>query len=127
MEFIKTLCSKGYTDSIRGRKVVKEGTTVKNYRLADSDPDTITVGTTVYFPEIDDQGGIDPGNWCLLREEAELKERWYNYLRKLHSEYSKLEKRKKDFWNLTCEDLGLEKLSLKANNRGKLEASRATT
>ena len=126
MEFLKNLFLKENTDSIRGRKVVKEGTKVKNYRFTDSDPETITVGTTVYFPEIDDEGGIDPGNWCLLREEAELKERWYSYLRKLHSEYSKLEKRKRDFWNLTCEDLGLEKLSVKTNSRGKLEASRIT-
>jgi len=89
--------------------LVKEGNTVKNYRLNDSDPETITIGVTVYFPEVDDDGSIDLGNWCLSQEEAELKERWLGFIRKLQSEYSRLEKRKNEFWTITCEELGLEK------------------
>ncbi|MFB0557601.1 MAG: hypothetical protein ACETVY_00655 [Candidatus Bathyarchaeia archaeon] len=93
--------------------MVKEGNTIKNYRFDDVDPETITIGVTVYFPEIDDDGGIDLGNWCLSKEEAELKERWFGFIRKLQSEYSRIEKRKKEFWTITCEELGLEKYAFK--------------
>ena len=84
---------------------MKEGFEVKNYKATDSDPDTIRVSEKVYFPEIDDEGNIDLGNWCLTKEEAEFKERWYMYNRKLNSEYSKLEKRKSEFWKMATEGI----------------------
>lgn len=92
--------------------MVKEGSAVKNYRLKDSDPETIQVGRKVYFPEIDDKGNIDLSNWCLRRSEAEFKEKWFKYIRKLHSEYQRLEKRKAEFWEITHEELGLTGTSL---------------
>lgn len=85
--------------------MVKEGFEVKNYKVTDSEPDTIRVIEKVYFPEIDDEGNIDLGNWCLTEEEAEFKERWYRYNRKLSSEYSRLEKRKREFWKMATEDI----------------------
>ena len=85
--------------------LVKEGFEVRNYEVTDSDPDTIGVMGKVYFPEIDDEGNIDLGNWCLTEEAAEFKERWYRYNRKLDSEYSKLEKRKREFWKMAAEDV----------------------
>jgi hypothetical protein len=95
--------------------LVKEGSEVRNYKATDSDPDIIRVMVKVYFPEIDDEGNIDPGNWCLTEEEAEFKEKWYKFNRKLHSEYDKLEKRKKEFWKLASEDLDLlEELDISA-------------
>ena len=87
--------------------MVKEGSEVRNYKVTDSDPDIIRVMVKVYLPEIDDDGNIDPGNWCLTEEEAEFKEKWYKFNRKLYSEYDRLEKRKKEFWKLASEDLDL--------------------
>jgi hypothetical protein len=87
--------------------LVKEGYTVKNYKLRDGDPDTIRVSSKVYFPEVDDDGNVDLGNWCLTKSEAEFKEKWLSFNRKLSSEYERLEQRKKEFWKLTSEELGL--------------------
>ncbi|UCD45386.1 MAG: hypothetical protein JSV27_02485 [Candidatus Bathyarchaeota archaeon] len=92
--------------------MVKVGSAVKNYRLKDSDPETIQVGRKVYFPEIDDEGNIDLSNWCLRRSEAEFKEKWFKYIRKLQSEYQRLEERKAEFWEITSEELGLMGTSL---------------
>lgn len=92
--------------------MVKEGSAVRNYRLKESDPETIQVGMKVYFPEIDDKGNIDLSNWCLRRSEAEFKEKWFKYIRKLNSEYKRLEKRKAEFWEITSEELGLTGTSL---------------
>jgi len=93
--------------------VVKEGNQVKNYKVRKGDPELISVSGKVYFPEIDDEGTIDLGNWSLTKEEAELKERWYKFVRKLNEEYDRLEKRKREYWELTIDELGIDLSDIK--------------